>query len=94
MKWSSVEEPGLIGTVVANIEDGSCIVLVLVSVNINAVASWVSQVSKLSWVEGELLVVLIPPWSDDNSLLHQELLAVLVRDGVVSSGVGSDRFGS
>lgn len=84
----------MVSTVVADIEDCSGIVLVLVVVNIKAVSSWVSQVSKLSWVERELLEVFISPWSDDDRLLDIEFLSILVGDGVVSSGVSSDRLGS
>lgn len=68
----------MVSTVVADIEDCSGIVLVLVLVNIKAVSSWVSQVSKLSWVERELLEVFVSPWSNDNSLLDKESLSILV----------------
>lgn len=68
-----VNVPGLVCTIVASPPDDVHVVSVTVSVDIKAVSSWVSEVSESSWVERDLLVTLVSPWSDDHVLVESEL---------------------
>ena len=91
MNILGVKEPSLVETVVARPEDDVVVVVVSVSVNVEAVSSTVSEVSSASWEEGESLSGIT--WdvlSDDNSSVQSQELTSLVGDGVVSSGESSD----
>ena len=94
VKWSSVKEPSLISTIVADVVDDLFVISVSSSVNIKAVSSWRSKILSASWEVGNLLVVFISPWSDDDLLLDSELSSIVVGKSIVSSGEGSDGFGS
>jgi len=79
---------------VASPEGNVSLVGVASTLNIEALTSVVSQVSSASWEEGESLVVLVGPWSQDSNLSHSIGVTVSVRDGVVSSLPASDGSGS
>lgn len=85
-----VNGPGLIETVVAIPEDKVSVVMVMTSVNIKTLSWDVSEISVWSTVVGKSLESFTLPDSDDSSSVSQESLTSLVRDGVVSSVVGSD----
>lgn len=75
-------------------EDNVSHVMVVTSVDVQTLLSVVSQVSVVSSVEGNLLVNLRSPWSNDSSDSDSESLSLLVRDGITLVGVGSDGSGS
>ena len=75
-------------------EDNVSHVVVVTSVDVQTLLSVVSQVSVVSSVEGNLLVNLRSPWSNDSSDSDSESLSLLVRDGVSLVGESSDGSGS
>lgn len=81
--------------VVASPEDDVSMVGVRFSVNIEALAWDVSDVSVVSTVVGDHLVVVSSAvLSDDSSNADSESLSSLVGDGIVSSDLRSDSSGS
>ena len=94
VKWSSVKEPSLVSSIVADVVDHLFVISVSSMENIEAVSSWVSEILSSSWEVRDLLVVFISPWSDDDLLLDSELSSVVVGKSIVSLGPGSDGLGS
>jgi len=100
-KWLSspvdvglIDEPGLVKSVVAVIEDNMSVVGVRVSVNVQALLTKVSDVSSGSGVPLDLHGVITSPWSDGGGNTNSESITLLVGNGVASSVPGSDRVGS
>jgi len=91
---SLVNVPSLVETVVAVPEDNVSVVVVVSTVNVQTFSTVVSNVSSGSTVPGESLVDLGSPWSDSSSNSDLVTLSLLVGNGVVSSGEGSDSSGS
>jgi len=89
-----VNVPSLVETVVAVPEDNVSVVVVVSTVNVQTFSTVVSNVSSGSTVPGESLVDLGSPWSDSSSNSDPVTLSLLVGNGVVSSGEGSDSSGS
>lgn len=75
-------------------EGDSSIILVGISVGDQAVSSRVSEVHGSSTEVGELLEVLVSPWSDVSISVLDELLAILVANSIVSSSPGSNGVSS
>jgi len=87
---SSVNGPGLVGTVVAVPEDNVSVVMVVSTVNIQTFSSVVSNVSVSSLVESRVLIDFSNPWSDNSGNSNSVSLSFLVRDGELSSTGRSD----
>jgi hypothetical protein len=83
---SGVNVPGLVQSVVTVEEDGVSVMVIVSSVDIEALSSQVSDVSSGSSVEEDLLVVRVSPWSHDGSVVDLESNGVLV--GKSKSSVG------
>lgn len=90
----SVKGPGLVKTVVAVPEDNMVMVVVSVSMNIQALAWNVSKVSSITSIVGNSLLWLTSVLSNDSGSVNVESLSLLVRDSIVSSSVSSDGSGS
>jgi len=94
LSWESegslVNVPGLVEAVVAVPEDDVSVVVVVSTMNIEALTSIVSDVSSGSSVPGDSLVDLTSPWSDSGGDADSVLLTILVGNDVVSSSEGSD----
>lgn len=88
------ESPSLVGTVVAVPEDHMSHVVVVATVDIEALTSIISDVSSVTTIDSDLLVNFSSPWSDDSSSSDVETLSKLVRECEVSSQVSSDGSGS
>lgn len=73
MKWLCVKEPSLVSSVVACPPDDLVVISVTGFVDVETLSSWVSEVSESSWIERDLLVSLISPWSDDKVVVNLEL---------------------
>lgn len=86
LSGSGVNVPGLVQSVVAVVEDGVSVVVIVSSMYIEALSSQVSDVSSGSLVEEDLLVVRVSPWSHDGSVVDLESNGVLV--GKSKSSVG------
>jgi len=91
---SSVKYPTLVGTVMAVPEDDVSVVMVVTTMDIQALSSVVSDVSESSSIESRVLVDLSNPWSDDGSNSDSVALSLLVRDGKLSSSSRSDSSSS
>lgn len=90
VSWNSesfgVDEPTLMSTITTVVIDNMVMVVVSSSIRSKAEASWVSNVSSLSFPDSSFLELLTSPLSDDNSLLGTELLTSLVGQSKVSLG--------
>lgn len=62
--------------------------------NIKALLTVVSQVPSASLVEGDMLVYISLPWSDNSCSTNSKVLSLLVGNGVSSLGKGSDGVSS
>jgi len=87
---SSVESPALVSTIVAVPEDDVSVVNITFSMDIEALSTVVSDVSVSSSVEGNMLVDLSNPWSDNSSDSDSVTVALLVGDSELSSTSRSD----
>lgn len=90
MQWFLVDEPGLVGTIVACPVGNDLVIPVLNFPDIHALSTCSSEVSSATWVVRKLLVWLVSPWSDHYSLSGIETLSVLVGDSIVLLGECSD----
>ena len=88
------DSPALVGTVVAVPPDDVSHVMVVSTVDIQALATVVSDVSSGSTIDSDSLLDLSSPLSDDSWSSDVESLASLVGDTEVSLEVGSDGSGS
>jgi len=70
------------------------VVGVVSSVHIKAVAGIVSEVSVSSWEVRKSLVWLVSPLSDNSGVSNSVMVSSLVRDGIASLVLSSDRSGS
>jgi hypothetical protein len=71
-------------------EDNVSVLVVVSTVNIEALSTVVSNVSVSSSIVGDLLVNLTDPWSDDGSNTNSITVTLLVGNGKVSSISSSD----
>jgi len=90
----SVKNPTLVGSVMAVPEDDVSVVMVVSTMNIEALSTVVSDVSVSSTVVGDVLVDLSDPWSDNSGDTNSVSVSLLVRDGELSSSSRSDGSGS
>lgn len=88
------QEPSLVDSVVAVIEDDWSLVLVDSTLDIKALLGVVSQVLVLSTEEGHLLVNFLLELSDDCGSVDLEALSQLVGDGEVLVSESSDGVSS
>jgi len=89
-----IEDPSLVGTVVAVVEDNVSVVSVRLSVDIEALVTVVSDVSDRSVVVSNSDVVRVIELSQNSGVVDSELNSSLVSESEVSSGPGSDGLGS
>ena len=89
-----IDVPALVETVVAVPEDNMSVVSVGSTVNIEAFATVVSDVSSLSRVPLDSLGVVTSPWSDGGSNSDSEALTLLVSNDHVSLVENSDGLSS
>lgn len=91
VKWGSrsltslIDDPTLVGTVVAVPEDNVSVVVVSVSMDIEALSSVVSEVSSRSIVPSDSISVVSLELSHDSSDSNSELVSSLVGKSIVSS---------
>lgn len=94
LEVNSDEGPALVGSVVAVPEDDASILSVATTVDIEALATVVSDVSLGTSVDSDSLVDLVSPLSDDSRVSDVELLAGSVGDGEFLVRSSSDGSGS
>ena len=101
LEWVSVDNKTLlinietlVSTVVTLPESKICMISVACLVDIETISSMVSEVHLVTMIVGDLLSMLVSPWSDHSSLANAELLVVLVGDSKSSLTEGSDRLGT
>jgi hypothetical protein len=80
----SVNVPGLVESVMAVVEDSVSVVSVGFTMDIEALASIVADVSSWSTIEGNLLVSILTAWSHDSSTVNTVALSSLVSKTEVS----------
>jgi len=83
-----VQVPSEVVSVLTVVECHNLVLAIVVASK--TLASVVSKVLISTWVEGNSLVVLASPWSDDYSNVDSELVASLVGDDMASAVPSSD----